>query len=379
MSEYQYYEFLAIDRPLSSKQIEEVREFSTRAEISSTQFVNEYQWGDFRGDPETFLSRWFDIHVYVANWGTHRLMIGLPAESIDLKTWREYESESAAEIRRKGERIIIALWSETEDYEDWVEGERWMASLAPLRNELLSDDLRPLYLAWLAGVQDDEEQDDDDLSPPVPPGLGELTTAQQALVEFLRVDEDLLQAAARVSPAARPASADLAQWIAGLPEREKDQLLLEVACGTAGIGPKLLARFSMSLRGGEASDSGPRPRLRELNAAAREAREAHEAAERERAAREREKRRAAQAAAREKHLQELADRPEKAWQQVEQVLRLKQNKEYDNTVTLLRDLREVAQRQQALDAFRQRVRALREAHKGKYTFVQRLDKAGVDA
>ena len=59
------------------------------------------------------------------------------------------------------------------------------------------------------------------------------------------------------------------------------------------------------------------------------------------------------------------------------MLRLKQNKEYDNTVTILRDLREVAERQQALDAFRQRVRALREAHKAKYTFVQRLDKSGV--
>jgi len=39
MSEYQYYEFLALDRPLTSRQIEEVSEFSSRAHISSTRFA----------------------------------------------------------------------------------------------------------------------------------------------------------------------------------------------------------------------------------------------------------------------------------------------------------------------------------------------------
>jgi len=39
MSEYQYYEFLAIDHPLTPAQMAEVREFSTRAEITATRFV----------------------------------------------------------------------------------------------------------------------------------------------------------------------------------------------------------------------------------------------------------------------------------------------------------------------------------------------------
>lgn len=42
MSEYQYYEFLALDRPLASKQRAELRSLSTRAEITATRFVNEY-------------------------------------------------------------------------------------------------------------------------------------------------------------------------------------------------------------------------------------------------------------------------------------------------------------------------------------------------
>ena len=123
----------------------------------------------------------------------------------------------------------------------------------------------------------------------------------------------------------------------------------------------------------------PRPRLKDLFAVAKETRQAREAAERERDARAREKLRAEEAAARENRLQELAAHVPQTWQQVEEVLRLKKNKEYDNIVAILRDLREVAARQQTLAIFKNRVRALREAHKAKYTFVQRLDKSGVDA
>jgi hypothetical protein len=36
MSEYQYYEFLAIDRPLTARQVAALRAYSTRATITST-------------------------------------------------------------------------------------------------------------------------------------------------------------------------------------------------------------------------------------------------------------------------------------------------------------------------------------------------------
>jgi hypothetical protein len=75
VSEYQYYEFLAIDRPLAKKQIDEVRRWSTRAEITSNSFVNEYHWDNFKGDPELLVSRYFDVLVYFANWGTHQLLM----------------------------------------------------------------------------------------------------------------------------------------------------------------------------------------------------------------------------------------------------------------------------------------------------------------
>jgi len=40
MSEYQYYEFQAIDRPLTDREMGELRSYSTRARITPTSFVD---------------------------------------------------------------------------------------------------------------------------------------------------------------------------------------------------------------------------------------------------------------------------------------------------------------------------------------------------
>ena len=79
MSEYQCYEFVALDRPLTSKQMAELRAISTRADITPTRFWNEYHWGNLKADPAKLVERYFDAHLYFANWGTRRLIVRLPA------------------------------------------------------------------------------------------------------------------------------------------------------------------------------------------------------------------------------------------------------------------------------------------------------------
>ena len=73
MSEFQYYEFQAVDRPLGEADRQALRALSTRARITATSFTNVYEWGDFKGDPATLMERWFDLHLYLANWGSRRL------------------------------------------------------------------------------------------------------------------------------------------------------------------------------------------------------------------------------------------------------------------------------------------------------------------
>ena len=78
MSEYQYYEFAAIDRPLTHTELAELRAFSTRADITRASFVNHYEWGDLKADPTDWMRRYFDAFVYTANWCSCRLAPRVP-------------------------------------------------------------------------------------------------------------------------------------------------------------------------------------------------------------------------------------------------------------------------------------------------------------
>ena len=243
MSEYQYYEFLAVDRPLTEAEQDEVREFSSRARITATSFVNEYHGGDFRGDPGHLMGHYYDAHLYLASWGTHRIMLRMPSTLLDPAIAGKYCVDDRVTMSVASEHLIIDIVSEDEEEDeegDWEEdAEDSLAAIVGVRAELASGDLRPLYLAWLSAYgawerdEDAFDEEDEDLrEPPVPAGLGSLTAAQRALADFLRVDTDLLKVAAEASPprsAGRDDPGALAARIAGLPDGEKNRLLLMAA------------------------------------------------------------------------------------------------------------------------------------------------------
>ncbi|MEV0217743.1 hypothetical protein AB0H52_31480, partial [Micromonospora sp. NPDC050695] len=204
MSEYQYYEFTAVDRALTARERAELRSLSTRADITATSFVNTYEWGDFKGDPRTLMERYFDAHLYLANWGTRQLMLRLPNHLLDPATVAQYCQGDSACAWTAGEHVIIDLHDGDEDGADeWdLDGHGLLASIIPVRAGLAAGDLRLLYLAWLRCVQSAEIADDEP-EPPAPAGLGTLDAALTAVAEFLRIDPDLIAAAATGStPAA---------------------------------------------------------------------------------------------------------------------------------------------------------------------------------
>ena len=170
MSEYQYYEFRAIDRPLDSKEMDELRALSTRAEITPTSFTNTYHWGDFKGKPSALMDRYFDAFVYVANWGTHRLMFRIPRRFLDVDTAKAYCDDEIVSLKVGKEHVVLEFSSDDESGDEWTEGEHWMPSLVSIRDELMRGDLRALYLGWLASLSlhgwDDADEDDDELRGP---------------------------------------------------------------------------------------------------------------------------------------------------------------------------------------------------------------------
>src|SRR5215207_6189063 len=101
MSEYQYYEFQAVDRPLTREQMAELRALTSRATITPTRLVNVYHWGDFRGDPLRLIEQCFDAFVYVANWGTHQFMLKLPRRLLDPGAAGRYAVEGSLDVHTR--------------------------------------------------------------------------------------------------------------------------------------------------------------------------------------------------------------------------------------------------------------------------------------
>jgi hypothetical protein len=119
MSEYQYFEFQAIDRPLSDADREALRKLSTRARITATSFTNSYEWGDFKGKPAELVERWFDLHLYLANWGSRRLMIRLPKRLVDRSLLDAFLGKvDCADLRVSGDNLILDITRDELEFED---------------------------------------------------------------------------------------------------------------------------------------------------------------------------------------------------------------------------------------------------------------------
>ncbi|MCW3051059.1 MAG: uncharacterized protein JWN14_229, partial [Chthonomonadales bacterium] len=162
MSEYQYYEFRAIDQALTPEQMKEVRALSSRAEVTTRSFTNTYNYGDFGGNPRRMMERYYDAYVYVSNFGSLHFMLRLPRNVIADEMLALYSVEDALDWWTTDTHSILD-WQLNEDGGgDWIEGEGWMDRLLPLRDELIRGDYRALYIGWLSSVYQSQEDDEED-------------------------------------------------------------------------------------------------------------------------------------------------------------------------------------------------------------------------
>jgi hypothetical protein len=377
MSEYQYYDFKAIDHALTKTEMAALRSISTRAIITSTSFTNHYEWGDLKADPLKLLEKYFDALVYVANWGTREFHLRLPQELVDAKRLKAMLPGKSAQVRSSGKVITISFESDGEPDDDWDDGTGWMGSLISLRGDLLRRDFRCLYLGWLFSVQNGEFSDEV-LEPPVPAGLRELSEPYDSLIEFLGIDEDLVEVAASASEPlkAGPSRKELATWIRSLTEKEKEGML-ENALSEPGERWRieLLRRFehenvSVSDHGTvtrrtiadllSASHARSEERMRKLNA-----QRAAEAA----------RKKAKEEANRALYLDQLAKREKAIWKQVDAHIQKRQPNDYDRAVILLTDLHDLAVRQGDETGFQLTMEELRKTHTAKDSFLRRLTRA----
>jgi hypothetical protein len=380
MSEYQYYEFQAIDRPLTAEDMRELRAYSTRARITPTSFTNDYAWGSFKGDENAWMEKYFDAFLYLANWGTHVLKLRLPARLLDPALAAAYCGGGSAFVRQKADKVVLSFASEEGDEGgEWIEGEGRLSSLISVRAELSRGDLRALYLGWLLRAQAGE-LNDNDTEPPLPPGLGQLSASLGSLAEFLRIDADLLHVAAEASPRMDDAGIDRNQaraWVGTLAVKEKDEIITNlVVDGDHAQISELLQRFlkERSAVGGAPMATGRT--AGELLRGAEAYGVERKRVEAEKRAKEQARLEREAAVAREKHLDSLVGRESKLWAKVDSLVATKQPKYYEQAVEILVDLRGLAARTKGGE-FGLRIEALRQAHARKPTFIERLRKAGL--
>ena len=383
MSEYQYYEFQAIDNPLSDKDIEVLRNLSTRAQISSTSFINEYNWGDFKGDPLKLVEKYFDAFLYVTNWGIHQLMLRIPKKLINLDLAKQYCIGDRAVIYERRDHLIFEFTSETDDYE-WEEGEGYLSSLITIRSDLIHGDYRCLYLAWLYSIQMNEiEEVEEEFEPPVPPGLKKLSAPLESFVDFMRIDNDLIAVSAAASVSKNKTLTDdkkLKSWIKKLPSNEKDEIVFRLINeNDPHLGNELQQKFQNELsdKHTKKTDANEPRRIVDLlektEAFSKERQQLiAEQKAKEKAHREREA-----AIEREKYLNDLDSQQDDIWKKIDSLILTKKPKDYDEAVKLLVDLRDLGKKNKATGEFKARLLEIRNKNYRKPSLISRIDSAGL--
>jgi hypothetical protein len=367
MSEYQRYEFMTSDRPLTGVQLDAVNALSSHIEASSTHALIEYHWGDFKHDPIDVLHKFFDGFLYWANWGAPELAFRFPHGILPVDLIDGYDLDDFVTFTQYPDYDILDIhFGEMEGPDEWIEYE--LGSLIAIRDELMEGDLRALYIVWLASqymLGDYDEEEDEEISvPPVPPALGTLTAAQQALAELLRVPQELLVATARHSNAAVSSTGDdIAAWVKLLPPERRDGYLVRLAHNEPGLSRRLVKELREL---GQDKTTAAPPAGEHVTYARLLAESKAIKAQLEREKREQEQ------AARQRHLQDIHDHQDEYWHQVDQAVMRSSGTGYDEAVRLLIELREVADQFKETQEFQERFRAWVWPHLRRPAFVKRL-------
>jgi hypothetical protein len=386
MSYYEYYEFLAIDRPLSDEARTEFSRLSSRAKVTSRSASYVYNYGSFPGQPDDLLQQHCDFFYYMASWGI-RLCMKVPDGTVDLQTLAVYQGQDGGIAGREaGPGFVVTFATGEEHYlPEWLEGEGMADTLAPLREEFVRGDNRFLYLGWLYSVhhwfgEDYELGDPEDQAsllescePPVPAGMNGLSAAQQALVALVGIDGFLVAAAAEASSELRRSDeALLFGLIPDLSEKERNGFLVEVASGDRSVEVRLRRRLEELLgktHGQEEATRWPRRTVRTLLTRAQQLR--GEEAERKRQNAERERKEAA--AQRRQRIIGLAPAAPRLWQKLQDLVEEKTGSAYDEAMEVLLDLRDIASYQRTEEEFSRQVEELAGRFRKRSALVRRLN------
>ena len=366
--EYQYYEFQAIDRPLTKAEQDYVQGLSSRVRPTATSAVFTYSYGDFRGSPLSVLERCFDAMLYMANWGSYQLAFRFPESAINVSELMPYCVDNIIEVLTVEKYVILNIEIHSEEGGGWIEeSNSWLGTLIPIRQAILQGDYRLLYLAWLqaAAVSPDLEQDTQE--PPVPPNLQKLNAALQSLTDWLEIDSDLIAAAAQISQTKEELKEPFEAWVKALSDKEKTALLVDIVTGDSAIASQLQARLRQKFSPASerlSVSNGDRRRFSELAALAETQRSRRQAKER-----------ATATAKRHQYLETLKPQQAQIWDTIDGLIARKQAQPYQQAIQHLIDLRDLAELEGKLAIFQARIRQMQADYSNRSGLLRRMREA----
>ncbi len=372
MSEYQYYEFQALDRALTDDEQADISSLSSRVDLTRRRASFVYNYGDFRGNPDQVLAQYFDAMLYMANWGTTQLMFRFPKALVDLDQITPYCLEDAVSYSIAGDYVVLKIYWYAEEGRGWIDGEGWLDLLIPLRDDILRQDYRALYLAWLMAISSVylEDVDEPVYEPPVPPGLQQLSKPLRTFIELFEIDDILLQAVSQSSrEQSRTNDEQLREAISRLSRTECNDFLARLLHGESNLAIVLKRRLR-ELLGEEESVS---ERAQESR---RTAEELLELVDNEREEWQH-KQTQAEEARRKREMEALAREAPQLWTTVYALIAKKQVKAYDEAVNILAKLKNLADYQDEQAAFQEKITRIHKEHQRLPGLRSRLSHAGL--
>lgn len=123
MSEYQYYEFCKLNKPLSKECRDEMKALSKRAKVGTHNAQYTYSYGDFRGDELELLVKYFDVFFYISNFGDLQLTFRYDYDEINEDKIKPYLLDNVVESKKIGNSLIIKLIvnSQNGGFSSWLE------------------------------------------------------------------------------------------------------------------------------------------------------------------------------------------------------------------------------------------------------------------
>lgn len=371
MSEYQYYEFQAIDRLLNEEERREISTWSSRTIPTLNQAIFTYSYSDFPKSPKKVVEKYFDAMIYISNWGSKRLMFRFPRSIIDAELFSPYCFFNSVSTSITEDYIILDLFfNDEEGGGNWIEGEGWLSSLIMLRNDILNGDYRMLYLAWLHSLYFEYDIKDymKKQEPPIPDDLQNLSSPLQSFIEFFEIDKDLINAAS-VASINRTSSTtfDIEKSVAKLSEAERIDFLVRLAKGETHVNFLLKKRLK-EISSENITINNPK-QTRTIGAILKLSQEILE--QRKEDARKEAER------ARINRLQQLEKKEAELWKQVLVLINTKKTNSYDEAVNILKDLHDLAKHLNQFDHFYSMINKIHEDYSRLSGLKFRLNQAGL--